>query len=97
MCLQPNRKKWFKYTPLQRINTGELGKLLEDHPDHELVKYLLDGDTNSFKLGLTRFPQPRLPCKNPREALHKPDIVKELIDKELRLGHILGPFDEPPL
>ena len=92
----PRKKTWFKYKPLQRINTGELGKLLEDHPDQELVKYLLDGYTKGFKLGLTRFPNCRQPCKNPREALRNPEIVQELIDKEVRLGHMLGPFDNPP-
>ena len=90
------KKNWFKYQPLRCINTGELGKLLEDHPDQELVKYLLEGYTFGFKLGLTRLPNCRQPCKNPREALRKPEVVQELIDKEVRLGHMLGPFDEPP-
>ena len=84
------------YTPLRRINTGELGKLLEDHPDRELVKYLLDGYTNGFHLGVTRFPESRPPCPNPREARRNPDIVLELINKEIKMGHILGPFDHPP-
>ena len=35
---------------------GELGKLLEDHPDRELVKYLLDGYLLGFHLGFNRFP-----------------------------------------
>ena len=91
----PPKKNWFKYRPLQRINTGELGKLLEDHPDQELVKYLLEGYNKGFKLGLTRLPHCRQPCKNPREALRKPEIVQELIDKEVCLGHMLGLFDEP--
>ena len=93
---QPVKKKWFRYSPLQRINTGELGRLLEDHPDRKLVKYLLDGYKNGFKLGLMHLPKSRPPCKNPREALQKPEIVQELIDKELKLGHMLGPFDKPP-
>ena len=92
----PPKKNWFQYKPLQRINTGELGKLLEDHPDQQLVKYLLEGYTFGFKLGLTRVPNCRQLCKNPREALRKPEIVQELIDKEVPLGHMLGLFDEPP-
>ena len=71
-----------------------MGKLLEDHPDQDLVEYLLDGYTNGFKLGLTRLPKCRPPCKNPREALCKPEIVQELIEKEVHLGHMLGPFEE---
>ena len=57
---------------------------------------MLEGYNKGFKLGLTRLPHCRQPCKNPREALRKPEIVQELIDKEVHLGHMLGPFDEPP-
>ena len=73
-----------------------MGKLLVDHPDQELVKYLLDSYTHGFKLGLTQTPKCRPPCKNPREALRKPEVVQALIDKEVKLGHMLGPFNEPP-
>ena len=86
----------FAYTPLRCINTGELGRLLEDHPDRELVKYLLDGYTNGFMLGCTQYPQPRKPCCNLHEAEHNLEETLALINKELAMGHMLGPFEKQP-
>ena len=42
-------------------------------------------------------PPPNEPPLNGRNARRHPDITQQLIDKEVELGHILGPFDEPPL
>ena len=88
------KKKKFMYTTLRCINIGQLGKLLEDHLDQELVKYLLDGYNNGFMLGCTQHPEPREPCQNLHEAIHNPEITQELIDKEVALGHMLGLFEE---
>ena len=84
-----------RYTPLRRINTGELGRLLEDHPDRELVKNLLDY-TNGFMLGCSRYPQPRKPCRHLCKVVRNPEATLALINKEVVMGHMLGPFDEQP-
>ena len=83
----------FKYKPLQRIKTDRLKYYLWDHPDRELVGYLLDGYTNRFKLGRTRRPKNQGPCQNSREVQRHPNETQELVDKEVALGHILDPFD----
>ena len=82
---------------LRRVNPKKLEKYLQDHPDRELVEYLVDGYTNGFSLGVDRRPSPWPPCPNLREARRKPEITQALVDKEVALGHMLGPFDEPPL
>ena len=46
---------------------------------------------------MTRCPKPRQLCKNLREVLCKPHIAQALMDKEVELCHMLGPFDESPL
>ena len=45
-------------------------------------------------LGCTWYPAPREPCRNLREAVRNPKATLELINKELAMGHMLGPFDE---
>ena len=87
----------FEYKPLQRINVEEMRQLLVDHPDRNHVNYILDGYTYGFKIGNTRSPDPRPPCKNLREARRHETALRELINKEIALGHMLGPFKEPPL
>ena len=61
------------------------------------MKYLIDGYTNGFKLGRNHRPPARKAPRNLRECERNPHIVQELVNKEIRLGHVLGPFDEPPL
>ena len=68
-----------------------------DHPDEELVQYLVNGFKQGFRLGMTQAPHPCAPCPNSREVQRKPNVMQELVDKEIALGHILRPFDEPLL
>ena len=60
---------------------------------------MIDGFTRGFPLGIdpAKRPAPRAPCENSDDAQAKPEIVRELVAKEVLLGHMLGPFDEPPL
>ena len=59
----------------------------------------MQGFTVGFPLGLApdKRPEPRTPCENSAKAQGDPDTVRELIEKELDLGHMLASFDEPPL
>ena len=70
---------------------------MRKHPDRELVKYLVDGYTHGFKLGLDKKPAARPPCQNSRAAERHPEVVADLIKKEIEKGHMLGPFNTPPI
>ena len=87
----------FHYTPLQRVNAREIAHLARDHPDRELVDFVVDGFTNGFSLGMTSEPEPRGPCENLSGVLKHPDVAQRMVDEEVAQGHMLGPFDEPPL
>ena len=65
----------------------------------ELVNYIVDGFTNGFELGMTKYPvsnEHDLP-ENSKTVHEKPLEAQKLVDAEIQKGHILGPFDEPPL
>ena len=85
------------YILLQCINVDVLESKTKNHPDRALVNFVLDGFHYGFKLGLAQDPKPRGPCKNSKTVQQYPEIAQELVDKEVQRGHILGPFDDPPL
>ena len=82
---------------MRRVNPDVLRRLLTEYPDQQEANYVIDGFTHGFKLGLDRHPLPREPCQNSAKAMEKHDKTAERIAEEVELGHILGPFDEPPL
>ena len=88
----------FKYNLLQRVKPRRLKHYLRDHPDRELVKYVIDGYTQGFSLGLSRIPLLSKTCRNGRNVRRHPEIAQQLINEQIELGHILGPFDidNPP-
>ena len=52
---------------------------------------------DGFDLGITHSLKPRPPCANSREVQWHPKITqKKLVDKEVKLGHILSRFNDPP-
>ena len=89
----------FHYTPLQRVKPQVLRELLKDYPDQHEVEWVINGFTNGFPLGIDpdKRPEPRESCPNSDVARSKPYVLRKLVQKELDLGHMLGPFDEPPL
>ena len=70
---------------------------LRNHPDCNLVDYLVEGYTKGFSLGIEREPKPREPCKNSQAVQQSPEIAQKLVDEEVSKGHIIGPFDTPPI
>ena len=46
---------------------------------------------------MTRFPEPNEPLENSKIVQEKPEVAQELVDKEVAKGHMLRPFDHPPL
>ena len=60
-----------------------------------MVQYLIEGLTNGFDIGTTNIPTMSRP-ENHRSVLDHPEEVTKAIAKELRNGHIAGPFRSPP-
>ena len=89
----------FHYKMLCRVNPDILEHLSRDCPDCELVNYVVNGFRNGFALGMTKFPESNahdLP-KNAKLVREKPEEAQKLVDVEIEKGHMLGPFDEPPM
>ena len=87
----------FHYRPIQWVKHDIIAKLVENNPDRELVEYVVNGFRDGFRLGFDRWPQPNKPCENSSKVKKQPDIAQELVDEEVAKGHMLGPFDEPPI
>ena len=85
------------YKPLQRVSHEVIAQLTRDHPDKELVDFVASGFRDGFKLGMTSTPAPRGLCKNSQKVRQNPEIAQQLVDEEVKKGHILGPFDMQPL
>lgn len=77
------------------IKVERLSFWLNDYPDQDITNYLLNGFQNGFKL---RYTGPRIPLflKNLKSAIMYPEIFQEKLNKELKLGHLYGPFEHPP-
>ena len=70
-------------------------KLLVDHPNQFLVKYIINGLRNGFDIGFTgEFSATRPP--NLKSATQNKTLIQQAIDKEISRGHTAGPFPNPP-
>ena len=87
----------FVYTPLNWVNADILEEYLVNYPDRREVHYVVDGFCNGFELGLTSFPESRGPCDNYEMVQNHLAEAQALVDKGVAMGHVLGPFDKPPL
>ena len=80
---------------LTPINVDFLRSCLTNHPDRELVDFLLQGFSQEFDIGYCG-PINLGQTRNLLSACNNPVAVKESIQKELLRGHTSGPFDQPP-
>ena len=64
-----------------------------------MVDYLVSGLTNGFDIGIDELNMPSStpPPENHKSARDHPNDVSAAIIKELKNGHMAGPFSEPPL
>ena len=69
--------------------------MLVDHPDREFVDGLCSGLREGFKIG---YQGPRQPYvkKNLKTAYMLPEIVDGNLLEEVKQGHTIGPFTQPP-
>ncbi|XP_072306544.1 uncharacterized protein [Eucyclogobius newberryi] len=73
-----------------------LSKALQDHPDPEFVRFLITGFSEGFRPSLISLPSTSFTCKNLQSALKEPGVVDSLLAKEVKDGHMIGPFTNPP-
>ena len=79
------------FTP---IRVPILAYFLRHHPDPDLVRFLVDGFSSGFSLGVHG--SISLGCPpNLRSARDNPEAVSEAIAKEISRGHTHGPFHTP--
>ncbi|KAG1927366.1 proline-rich protein 36-like [Pimephales promelas] len=78
------------------VNISRLSIELAHHPDFEFTEYLLSGLLHGFKPGVVCPLSQNIICDNLQSALAEPDVVDNLIKKEVESGFMIGPFDEPP-
>nr|XP_010778599.1 PREDICTED: uncharacterized protein LOC104953359 [Notothenia coriiceps] len=91
---------WWKnilnYHPSTPINIPQLAAALSTHQDSAFVDYLLSGFSQGFRVGVLSSPTVTFVAKNLQSAAKEPNIVSQLIDKELLKGYIIGPFSSSP-
>ena len=71
---------------------------LAGHPDQALARYIVEGLTRGFRIGF----QHGAPFRSAHDNLESaPEMIRAYLEKECRLGCMLGPFDTvdhlPPL
>ena len=91
----------FSFNPLpvgisSPVNVERLAFLLRDHPDPDIVSYVISGFSEGFDIGFTGAISDSRP-RNLLSALRNAPAVSAAIAKELSWGHTSGPFCFPPL
>ncbi|XP_063060227.1 uncharacterized protein LOC134453282 [Engraulis encrasicolus] len=69
--------------------------LLAHYHDPSFVDYLITGLSQGFRVGVVSRPSSSYVAKL-RSALSEPEVVSNLLSKELNKGYIIGPFKSPP-
>ena len=78
------------------IKTSVLEKMLKNYPHSEVSSELMEGFINGFRL---KYKGPRLPInsKNLQSAIMNESETLEKLNKEVKLGRMIGPFSEKPI
>ena len=79
-------------TPVSHI---ALSQILCGYDEH-LVQFIINGFKNGFRIGCYGLKSQTIMVKNLKSADEFPLVVDQKISKELQLGRIMGPYDEPP-
>ena len=64
--------------------------------NQEIKCKLINHFSQGFKIGLTHIP-PLPPPKNHPPVLELPDIAQAMVNDEVELKRVLGPYDTPPI
>ena len=68
---------------------------LRNHPNHQLVAFILDGLHNGFKLGFNHSHKLKLAKCNKPSAYEHPTVIDEYLANKVSLGRVAGPFNTP--
>lgn len=94
------RSSWFQKIlnahPSTPIDLPALASLLTDHPDPVFVDFLLSGLSQGFRVGVISDVPFSYVCNNLQSAIKEPDVVSELLRKEVSKGYLIGPFSSSP-
>ena len=69
---------------------------LKDHPDRNLVQYILHGIREGFRIGFNRDNKCKRATSNMNSAIANPQPVSEFLQTELSAGRIVGPLPDIP-
>jgi hypothetical protein len=69
---------------------------LRQYPDRDFVEYLCDGLRYGFDTMINFIDMPTKECRNLVSATSNPQIVDDLLTKEVKKGFLRGPFAAPP-
>ena len=67
-------------------------RMLQHHPDHDFVHYILLGIERGFQIRVNRSKGLTSAKKNMQSAAQNPEVIEEYLQKEMEKGNILGPF-----
>lgn len=80
--------------PSTPVNVPALSKALSNHPNKCFVNYLITGLVQGFLAGLCWLPKVTHICKNLQSAFKEPEVVDELLAKEVKKGFMIGPLSK---
>ena len=70
----------------------EWAKSLASHPDQAFARYICAGWKEGFQVEFQHGSPLKSATRNMQSALDHPEVVREYLQKECRLGRMLGPF-----
>ena len=74
-----------------------LASYLEGYPNEHIKNKLIMGFTEGFSIGCSNVPPPHPLPPNSQAVLDKLHIAQAMVDEEVNLGHMLGPYTQPPI
>ena len=86
----------FKPTPWTPLQPFVLERELSDHTDKAFVMQLINDLSHGCSIGY-KGPQFSYHATNPLSTYQHPTTIDATLEKEFKLGRILGPFQHPPL
>ena len=78
-------------SPLRDALT-EWEALMQDHPDRDFTKYILEGIQNGFRIGFDHTSPLCRVKRNMLSASVHPEVVREYIQGEVGKGRMIGPL-----